>query len=152
MASDSKGGRGRGRGRSRGRGRGLSGSDMKEDQTKDKDKDKDKDTTNKRCPTLLTNLVRAGNQLSGSSTWFILRKSLWNCISLKLKLIPKSARSPNAEQYYETNKTIMRMLGKLPEGVQNVDDETGTGTRNQTSNKRVPALWQTTIELLSLLG
>ena len=149
-ATDSKG-RGRGRGRARGRGRGLSGSDIKVDSVSDQTKDKDKDcTTNQRCPNLLPNLVRTGNQLSGSSTWNILRRSLCNCLSSKLKLVSLSSRSRDAEQYYEINKNVMMMLGKLPEGVQNVDVDDETGTR--TNSKRVPALRETTIELLSFLG
>jgi hypothetical protein len=144
-------GRGRGRGKNaKGRGKGgKPGGDDDEKSNKDKDRDKDDKDPKKKVPSLLTNLVRTGNQMSGASTWSILCKALDMLVCEKLQLLPISQIPADAPARLKWNQGILKLLGKLP---QEFDLEKFDSNPEQylDGKKRFPAMLESAVEFLRL--
>lgn len=97
--SDAKPGRGKGRGRGRGRPP-IPAAEKKK--------------TPPKFPYLLTNLVRAGNQMGSSSSWKIILANLKSTVTQKLRLRPLSELTEeSANGHLCKNRSVLQMLGKL---------------------------------------
>lgn len=66
----------------------------------------------KSAPSLLTNLVRCGNQMGNSSSWAIIENALKDQIATKLKIKPLSALTPHQRlQHEQENIKTLTLLG-----------------------------------------
>lgn len=108
--------RGRGRGRSSNKGKGRSGKGSQEN------KESESKPPPKTPPSLLTNLVRLGNQMGQSQSWRCILKNLTVCISQRLTLAPRSSLTAEQERaQMQVNRTLLILLDIL-DSSQEVDN------------------------------
>ena len=133
--------RGRGRGKGRGRGRGVVPEPVQQDQSQSQSQSQKKGKG--KVVTMLSSLVRAGNQMGNSSSWTIVLGQLGPLIAEKMVLQRLSALAAGAEAQMELNKGILIMLGKMN------PDKDGHGDTDETARSEVsPALHESSTELL----
>ena len=138
-------GRGRGRGRRGKGGRKGSGKGKSETDTSEMANKKQKDQ--KKPPFLLTNLVRAGNQMGGSGSWALIGRALERLVDENLELLPMSQRP--SDDRLRWNQDILKVLGKVPPDFDIVAFGSGSDSDETLPTKRNGVL-ESAIELLRL--
>lgn len=99
---------GRGKDKAKGRGKGKKGpSPQNTELANGKAKAKAK------SPFMLSNLVRAGNQMGNASSWRIVIGSVKSIVESKLKLQPLSEATEESRDHLRKNTRVLHMLGKL---------------------------------------
>ena len=98
------------------RGKGRSGKGSQEN------KESESKPPPKTPPSLLTNLVRLGNQMGQSQSWRCILKNLTVCISQRLTLAPRSSLTAEQERaQMQVNRTLLILLDIL-DSSQEVDN------------------------------
>ena len=93
-----------------------------------------------KSPFLLSNLVRAGNQMGNASSWRIVLGSVKSIVQSKLKLQPLSEATEESQSHLRHNTRVLHMLGKL------------RSTDIPCSQQPSQALVNSAEELLQILG
>lgn len=141
-------GRGRGRGRGGKGGRKGSGKGKEQAQAETSEANQKKENQTKKA-FLLTNLVRAGNQMGGSGSWTLLGRALEGLVDENLELRPMSERP--GDDMLRWNEYILKVIGKVPPDFDIVAFDSDSGSGNELPTKRNGVL-ESAIELLRFCG
>lgn len=142
-------GRGRGRGGKGGRKGSGKGKEHAQAETSEANQKKENQTQTKKA-FLLTNLVRAGNQMGGSGSWTLLGRALEGLVDENLELRPMSQRP--ADDMLRWNQYILKVIGKVPPDFDIVAFDSDSGSGNELPLTKRNGVLESAIELLRFAG
>ena len=128
-------GRGRGRGGKGGRKGSGKGKEHAQAETSEANQKKENQTQTKKA-FLLTNLVRAGNQMGGSGSWTLLGRALEGLVDDMLRW----------------NQYILKVIGKVPPDFDIVAFDSDSGSGNELPLTKRNGVLESAIELLRFAG